>query len=240
MWVVTAAGSAREWNLGPSDEEIVDLVRGGHAAAYEILMRRHNQRVYRAVRAVLADEWDVEDVMQEAYLAAYRHLASFAGRARFSTWLLRIAVNCAIDRVRRAGRSVAFDPLQEEALFLETGLPACARARDPEQEAGDRELARLLEHAIDHLPPVYRAAYVLREVDGMTPSDAARCLGVEEATLNTRVHRARRLLRDALGREVGAEASAAFRFDGARCDRVVAGVLAALPAPVSAAELPRP
>jgi RNA polymerase sigma-70 factor (ECF subfamily) len=229
---VTAAGSgAPDWNLGPSDDEIVDQVRGGHAASYEILMRRHNRRVYRAVRAILPDESDVEDVMQEAYLAAYRRLASFAGRARFSTWLVRIAVHCAIDRLRRARRTVPFDPLREEALAEEIGARARDGARDPEQQAGDREVGRLLEGAIAGLPPVYRGAYVLREIEGLAPADAARCLGIEEGTLKTRVHRARRLLREALGREVGSEAASVFRFDGERCDRVVAAVLAKLPEP---------
>jgi RNA polymerase sigma-70 factor (ECF subfamily) len=226
--VTSAEPGPRQWHLGPSDEAIVDQVRGGETDAYEILMRRHNQRVYRAVRAVLGDQPDVEDVMQEAYLAAYRHLASFEGRARFSTWLVRIAVNCAVDRFRQAGRFVAFDPTQEETFARDIGISRTDGADDPEQQAGDRELVRLLESAIARLPPVYRLAYVLREVEGLSPADAAECLGIQEATLKTRVHRARLLLREALGRDAGAEVSSVLRFDGERCDRVVAGVLAKL------------
>jgi RNA polymerase sigma-70 factor (ECF subfamily) len=217
-----------QWHLGPSDEEIVEQVRGGQTAAYEILMRRHNQRVYRAVRAILGDQAEVEDVMQDAYLAAYRHLGSFAGRARFSTWLVRIAVNCAVDRFRQSGRFVAFDPTQEDALAREIGVAAHDGERDPEQQAGDRELVGRLESAIARLPPVYRVAYVLREVEELSPADAAECLGIPEATVKTRVHRARLLLREALGRDAGAKVSSAFRFDGERCDRVVAAVLAKL------------
>jgi len=146
---VTAAGSEpRAWHAGLSDDEIVRRVRGGDAAAYEILMRRHNQRIYRAVRAILPDESDVEDVMQEAYLAAFLHLDGFAGRSRFSTWLVRIAVNQAIDRLRRSGRSLSFDPLKEETLPRESGAFVAPGARDPEQQAGDRELGRRLEAAI--------------------------------------------------------------------------------------------
>jgi RNA polymerase sigma-70 factor (ECF subfamily) len=221
----SAAIPAREpaWRLGPSDGEIVERVRAGDRASYEILMRRHNQRVYRAVRSILADESEVEDVMQDAYLSAYRGLGAFAGRARFSTWLVRIAVHHAIDRVRRSGRFVPFDPLREDELEAWTG--AASRTGDPERALGDRELARRLEDAIDALPAPFRTAWVLRELEGMTTSDAAECLGVEEGTVKTRLHRARRLLREALGPELGAARGAAFRFAGARCDRIVAGVL---------------
>lgn len=221
---MTAAGSSAPSWAGPSDDEIVERVRSGDAASYEILMRRYNQRLYRAVRAVLGDEADVEDVMQEAYLAAYRHLDGFAGRARFSTWLIRIAVNRALDRLRRARRSLSFDPLAENALEGAAALTAMRRD-DPEQRAGERELARLLERAIDELPAAFRAAYVLRELEGMDPAEAAESLGIEEATLKTRLHRARQRLRAALSSELGAAAEDVFRFGGERCDRVVAALL---------------
>jgi RNA polymerase sigma-70 factor (ECF subfamily) len=223
---VTAGSSARFW-AGPSDGEIVERVRSGDAASYEILMRRYNQRLYRVVRAILGDEADVEDVMQEAYLAAYRHLDGFAGRARFSTWLIRIAVNLALDRLRRARRSLPFDPLAENALEGAAGITEM-RGDDPEQRAGERELGRLLERAIDELPAAFRAAYVLRELEGMDPAEAAESLGIEKATLKTRLHRARQRLRAALGEELGAAAEDVFRFGGERCDRVVAAVLGRL------------
>jgi RNA polymerase sigma-70 factor (ECF subfamily) len=224
---VTAPGSgARSW-AAFSDDEIVDRVRSGDVASYEILMRRYNQRLYRAVRAILGDDADVEDVMQEAYLAAYRHLDGFAGRARFSTWLIRIAVNQALDRLRRTRRSLPSDPLAEDALGWATGSDAMRRD-DPEQCTGRRELARLLERAIEELPEAFRAAYVLRELEGVDAAEAAQSLGIEEATLKTRVHRARQRLRAALGPEVGAAAMDAFRFGGEACDRVVAAVLGLL------------
>jgi RNA polymerase sigma-70 factor, ECF subfamily len=216
---VSVAGTA-----GPSlelcDEDALARARSGDYACYELLMRRYNQRVYRAVRAILRDESDVEDVMQETYLAAFRHLDGFAGRARFSSWLVRIAVNRALDRRRHAGRSVPFDPMREDPETAHA-----APGRDPEQELGARELVRLLEAAIEALPQHFRTAYVLRELEGMELADAARCLGVEAATVKTRVHRARRLLREALGREIEPIAADVFRFGGERCDRVVAAVL---------------
>jgi RNA polymerase sigma-70 factor (ECF subfamily) len=202
-------------------------VRRGDARRYELLMRRHNQQLYRAVRAILPDASEVEDVMQEAYFAAYCHLDAFAGRARFSTWLVRIAVNVnrALDRLRRSGRAVPFDPTREDALPY-AGAPrwAAGGSTDPERELGLRQLVARLESAVEALPVAYRMAWVLREVEGMTTADAARCLGIEEGTLKTRVHRARRLLQEALGGELAAP-SDLFRFGGERCDRVVAGVL---------------
>jgi RNA polymerase sigma-70 factor (ECF subfamily) len=218
-----------------SDAQLVQRVRSGDPACYEQLLRRYSQRVYRVVRAMLRDDSEAEDVMQDAYLAAYRHLDGFAGRARFSTWLIRIAANQALDRLRKTGRFVPFDPTLEEARARLIDALTAALARDPEQQAGDRQIGRMLEHAIEALPPPYRMAYVLRELEGMSTADAAECLGVEEGTVKTRVHRARLLLREALGREVGDDASEVFAFGGERCDRVAAGVMER----IAAAEVPR-
>jgi RNA polymerase sigma-70 factor (ECF subfamily) len=208
-----------------SDEQIVQRIRSGDVACYEQLVRRYNQRVYRVVRAILRDDAEAEDVMQDAYLAAYRHLDGFAGRARFSTWLIRIAANQALDRLRKTGRFVPFDPTLEEARARLIDARAAALSRDPEQQLGDRQIGRMLELAIDALPPPYRMAYVLRELEGMSTADAAECLGVEVGTVKTRVHRARLLLREALGREVGDAAADVFAFGGERCQRVTAAVL---------------
>lgn len=210
-----------------SDEEIVGRVCAGDSASYELLVRRYNQRLYRVVRAILRDDSEVEDVMQETYLAAYRHLSGFAGRARFSTWLIRIAINGALDRLRKSGRFVPFDPNLAETRARLQHARDVARARDPEQQTGQRELGRMLEVAIEALPAPYRTAYVMRELEGMPAADAAECLGVEEATVKTRVHRAKRLLREALCREVG-DTSELFRFGGERCGRMAEAVRARL------------
>jgi RNA polymerase sigma-70 factor (ECF subfamily) len=221
--VSVAGPTASQLRADLSDEQIVGRVCAGESAAYELLVRRYNQRLYRVVRTILRDETEVEDVMQETYFAAFRHLSGFAGRARFSTWLIRIAINGALDRLRKSGRFVPFDPtLAETRARL---LHACdaERARDPEQQTGERELGRLLEVAIEALPAPFRTAYVLRELEGMPAGDAAECLGVEEATVKTRVHRAKRLLREALCRELG-DISQLFPFGGERCGRMVAAV----------------
>jgi RNA polymerase sigma-70 factor (ECF subfamily) len=219
-----ASGTASPASGELTDDDALARARNGDSGCYELLMRRYNQRVYRVVRAILRDESDVEDVLQETYLAAFRHLDRFEGRARFSSWLVRIAVNRALDRLRRANRSVPFDPMREDAAAHEVGLVDAQPVRDPEQQLGAREVGRLLETAIEALPAPYREAYVLRELEGMETADAAECLGIEEATVKTRLHRARRLLREALGRDP--QCDDVFRFGGERCNRVVAGVLA--------------
>ena len=207
------------------DDALVALVRDGDSSFYRFLLQRHNRRVYRAVRAVLGEERDVEDVMQEAYLSAYRALAGFEARARFATWLIRIAVNCAIDRRRRAAPAVSIDTVPETALAAARLGPPTLELVDPERRVGARELELRLESAIDALPDAFRAVYVLREIEGLGTFDTAACLGLEEATVRTRFHRARRLLREALGDEIAAAAEF-MPFGGERCARVTGGVLA--------------
>lgn len=204
---------------GPSDEEIVERVRAGETALFEVLMRRHNTRVYRAIRSVIRDEAEVEDLMQQAYLQAYEHLGRFEGAARFSTWLLRIAVNEALMRVRKSTRlSVVPDPPVDQ----EGGMPATS----PEERAHDRQIAALLESAIDGLPDLYRTAFMLREIEGLSTAEAAEVLEVSEEVVKTRLHRARRLVRESLLARAGAAAKETFAFYAPRCDRVVAAVLA--------------
>lgn len=210
---------AADW----TDEEVVARVLAGEPALFEVLMRRHNQQIYRVARAILRDEDEVDDVLQDAYLAAYRQLARFERRARFSTWLTRIAANHAIDRCRRRSRTIA---LRVEGRFV--GALNGTPPPDPEQQRNAHELGRLLERAIDALPERYRVVYVLREVQGLDTREAAACLGIEEATAKTRLHRARALLREDLGRDPGALADRAFPFGGERCDRLAAATLGRL------------
>ena len=224
--MTAALPSVSDLGVAPSDEEVVARVRAGELALYEILMRRHNQKLYRAVRAILRDESEVEDVVQEAYCSAYRHLADFEGRARFSTWLVRIAVNGALDRRRRRARVVALDSAAEDHLAGRDG-PSIGRIErsDPERESARRELSRLLERAIDELPELFRMVYVLRDVEGMSTQETAESLGLEVNTVKTRLHRARALLRDRLYQNIDRTALDAFPFGAERCDRLVVKVL---------------
>jgi RNA polymerase sigma-70 factor (ECF subfamily) len=202
-----------------SDEELVARVCAGEVRLFELLMRRHNQRVYRAARAILRSDHEAEDVMQDAYVRAYEHLRDFEGRARFSTWLTRIAVHEALARARRARRFDAWDSQSEEPSMSSHVPPS------PEQTASDRELRSVLERAIDALPDDFRAVFVLRAVEEMSGAETAECLGIPEDTVKTRLYRARGRLQDALLSSLEPTIPRAFEFQRPRCDRVVAAVL---------------
>jgi RNA polymerase sigma-70 factor, ECF subfamily len=199
-----------------TDEEVVERVRNGERALYELLMRRHNQRIYRAARAIVRDPAEAEDVMQDAYVRAYENLATFAGRATFATWLTKIAVHEALARVRRRGR---FVDAEETMPTLASDGP------DPEQRASERELGAALEAAIDTLPDGFRAVFVMRDVEGLSTAETADCLGINEETVKTRLHRARTALRARLLSRAQELLPGTFSFGESRCDRVVAAVL---------------
>jgi RNA polymerase sigma-70 factor (ECF subfamily) len=203
-----------------SDEELIRQVLLGHTGLFELLMRRHNERVYRAARAILRNEDEAEDVMQQAYVNAYTHLRQFKGSSRFSTWVTRIAINEALARLRRNGRYETLDDegSGEEAMAID-------QVRSPEHQAFGGELRRLLEWAIDTLPGGLRAVFMLREVEGSSTAEVAECLGVSEDVVKTRLSRARAAVRRALFDRTGETAAEAFRFERPRCDRVVARVL---------------
>jgi len=197
--------------LGP-DEGIVQRVLSGERQLYEVLVRRHNQRLYRAARAILRNDAECEDVMQEAYVQAFAHLAQFRAEARFSTWLTRIAVHEALARRRRNQRQ---QPETEEPVVSIT----------PEQEAGSRELVKLLERAIDALPDNFREVLMLRTVEDMSVADTAAVLDVPEDTVKTRLFRARNQLREAIADTALAKSTEAYEFLAPRCNRVVAAVM---------------
>ena len=216
------SGAVLERWTGLTDEDIVSRVLQGQIALFEVLMRRHNERIYRAARAILRDDREVEDVMQQAYVNAYAHLRQFDGRAAFVTWLTRIAVHEAIARARKQGR---YEPLEGEDGALETISPG-SPAPDPERLAFARELAVLLEAAVDELPDGCREVFVLREIQGLNTSETATILGVSDDVVKTRLSRAKATLRrDLLGR-AGFGAPHTFNFHQSRCDRVVAAVFA--------------
>ena len=209
-----------------SDEEVVRRVLDGETALYELLMRRHNQRLYRVARAILRDDAEAEDVMQDAYVRAYQNLASFEGRAKFVTWLTRIAVHEALTRSRRRLRFQALDPADESNGEIMQS-PASS-GRSPEEQAYDRELAAVLEKAVSSLSEDHRLVFMLRDVEGMTTEETAHCLNLTEENVKVRLHRARAGLRKRLYRVVGATASRCFQFHAVRCDRVVKNVFATL------------
>jgi RNA polymerase sigma-70 factor, ECF subfamily len=205
-----------------SDEEVVVRVLAGETAMFEIVMRRHNQRIYRVARAILRNDGEAEDVMQDAYVRAYEHLDQFAGRAKFSTWLTRIAVHEALARQRRSKRYEEVGPTSERE-----GDPMdrfASLTPNPEQQMSNSELRRLLEQAVEKLPDAYRAVFMLREVEDMSTTDAAYALEITEENVKVRLHRARALLRKSLFAVAGTESREAFNFNAVRCDRVVKNV----------------
>ena len=224
MYMVSAR--ALEQGSTLTDEQVVADVLKGQTALFEILMRRYNERVYRVVRAILRNDEEAEDVMQQAYVNAYAHLRQFSGAARFSTWLTRIAINEALSRVRIRRR---FEPLDEEPSNVES-LMTTPATRDPERQAFSGELRELLESAIDELPDGGREVFMLREVEGMSTAEVAEVLDVSEDVVKTRLSRARRELRRGLLERTGASTPDAFRFYRPRCDRVVVKVMSRIAA----------
>ena len=218
---MNATSAAALDNGEQSDDDVIRQVLDGNTGMFELLMRRYNERVYRATRSIVRDEQDAEDVMQQAYVNAFTHLRQFNGSARFSTWLTRIAINESLARVRRKGRYEVFD---DERSAGES-IMAHNAAENPEQQAFTGELRNILEWAIDTLPNGMREVFMLREVEGLTTAEAAECLGVSEDVVKSRLSRGRAALRSALLARTGATAPDAFRFYRPRCDRVVGLVL---------------
>jgi RNA polymerase sigma-70 factor (ECF subfamily) len=211
--------AARAVLTGLPDAEVVRRVLGGEPALFEVLMRRYNQRVFRAIRSVLRGDHESEDAMQQAWLDAYSHLGQYQGTASFSTWVTRIALNEALGRSGRKPPMTLIDEVPEEDDAMRS------KTQDPEGRAADRELGRMMEQATDELSDLYRSVFVLREIEGMSTADTAHALGVSEEVVKVRLHRARLALRDGLYARAGSAAQGAFVFLGWRCDRMVANVL---------------
>jgi len=217
------ATAIRELNTSEplSDEEVVRRVLKGETALFEIIMRRYNQRLYRLSRAILRDDAEAEDVMQDAYVRAYEHLSQFAGRAQFSTWLSRIAIHEALARAKKRQRTDQLD----EAEGGGSEMNLITNALDPEERTSASELRHALEQAIIAIPEQYRLVLMMRDVEQMNTAETASALDLTEENVKVRLHRARALVRKELFARAGGEVVTAFGFMGVRCDRVVARVL---------------
>lgn len=220
-------------NTGCTDIELVQGICAQAPHAFELLMRRHNQTLYRTARSILHDEIEAEDVVQDAYLLAYRNIDKFRGDAKLSTWLTRIVINEAIAKSRKNSRRAEVIRLDGEAEW--TGDATEVNMNDSAPESPERAAMRaqaraMLETKIDQLPDAFRTVFVLRALEEMSVEETATCLEIPEATVRTRFFRARSLLREALSREIDFAFEEAFTFDGERCDRIVAGVLSRLKA----------
>jgi RNA polymerase sigma-70 factor, ECF subfamily len=212
----------------PSDGELLNLARDGDPAAFRILIRRHDRYLYRIARSVLLDDHEAEDVVQETYVLAFTRLSDFRGDASLSTWLTRIAFNKALQQRRRRRRTVDLDVIDtaRDHANMQTGRsPMIAPDKDPERTTAQHQIRRSLERAIDDLPEAFRTVFVMRDIEEVTTEEAATLLGIRQQTVKTRLHRARRMLRAALGEHIGAALKDAFPFDRPRCDHLVKKVL---------------
>jgi RNA polymerase sigma-70 factor (ECF subfamily) len=197
-----------------SDEEVVARVLAGDVSLFEILMRRYNQRLFRIARGIVADDAEAEDVLQEAYLRAFRELAGFRGEARFATWLTRIACHEALARAQKRRRLVPLTGGNEPP-------DPPAETPGPERDLENRELHALIRTAVEVLPDPLRAVFCLREIESLSTEQTADALGLTVENVRVRLHRAKRSLRQTLDERIGREVRRLYLFDGARCDRVV-------------------
>jgi RNA polymerase sigma-70 factor (ECF subfamily) len=200
---------------GTSDERIVARLLRGETSLFEVLMRRHNQRLFRVARAIVRDDDEAEDVIQEAYVQVYAKLDQFQGRAPFSTWLTRITVHEALARLRKR---------RPQADADDDSMPSCMLS--PEDSVSNRELGEALEPLVDALPEAFRAVFVLRTVEGLSVGEVAQCLAIPEETVRSRFFRARRALQLQIEHDLMAKLPELYEFHLRRCDCVVAAVLA--------------
>lgn len=219
--------TARTLSASAPESELILRAARGEAPAFEALMRRHNQLVFRTARSILASDAEAEDAVQDAWLNAWRGLHGFRAESRFSTWIVRIVRNKALGRLRRAAADVV--PLEAAMISPDRDTRDALTDRPdrtPEAELARTEARRLMEARIDRLPAVFRTVFMLRAVEDMSVEEVAAALDIPEATVRSRFFRARSILRESLAQEMDMALAGAFAFDGARCDRIVANVLA--------------
>ncbi len=199
-----------------TDAEAIDAVLAGDRARFAVLVRRHNQTMFRACRAVLHNDHDAEDAVQTAWINVFRALPNFRAEAAFRTWATRIAVNEASTRLR-LHRRFAEVPMKEATMD---------DSESPDQVTYAHEVGRVLEREIDALPEGMRTVLVLRDVVELDTAETASCLGIEEENVRVRLHRARQALSQRLAGSD--DLGGVWRFDGDRCARVLDHVMSKL------------
>lgn len=213
----------------PSDHDLVRRALARDGSAFRAIMQKCNRRLYRVARAILRNDADAEDAVQEAYVRAFTRLESFRGDASLATWLCRIVINEALSRLRarrETGDFTTIETAQAEAEIIP--FPLSSRSDDPEKTMAQRQILQLVEEAADRLPEDYRIVFVARVIEGMSIEETAELLGLRSETVKTRLHRARRLMREQLDRQIGPLLLDAFPFAGRRCERTTAMVMARL------------
>jgi RNA polymerase sigma-70 factor (ECF subfamily) len=212
------------------EDQVVARARAGDREAFRAIMQRCNQRLFRIARGVMRDDVEAEDVLQEAYAKAFAAIAGFRGEAGVATWLTRIVLNEAHSRLRARRPTVEVEAIETaqagapgSAQVL--AFPNMARSEDPEADAARAQIRRILEHAVDELPEAFRLVFILREVEELSVEETAHHLGLRPETVKTRLHRARKRLREALDARLGDVMVGAYPFLGARCERITEAVL---------------
>jgi RNA polymerase sigma-70 factor (ECF subfamily) len=211
----------------PSDDaELVRRALARDDIAFRIIMERHNRRLYRIARGILRNDTEAEDVVQEAYVKAFTHLDGFRGDSSLATWLSRIVMNEALGRLRRERLAVdldTFEAQRTEAQIIQ--FPQTVTSDDPERTMAQREILQLVERATDNLPEIFRIVFITRVIEGMSVEETADLLGLQPKTVKTRLHRARRLVREQLNKQIGPVLMDAFPFAGRRCERMTNAVM---------------
>ena len=218
--------------LPQDDLALVALALAGEEASVRMLVQRHNRRLYRVARAVLRNNAEAEDVVQETWVRAFTSLDGFRGDASFVTWLTRIALNEALGRVRRRRPTVSLDIMEDngEQAARVIPFPGAPAPANPETDMARQQVRELLEQAVESLPEPFRIVLVLRDVEGFSIEETAAHLQLRPATVKTRLHRARKLMREALAERAWTSLPDLFPFDGARCDGIADRVLRRLAA----------
>jgi len=210
----------------PDEMTLVRRALEREPGAFRAIMTANNRRLYRLARSIVRNDSEAEDVLQEAYLHAFARLDGFRGESALATWLSRIVINEALGRLRKARRSLAA-LLPEGTLPQATIIPFPLQAgsSDPEKSMAQRQILEMVERAMDALPEMFRTVFVARAVEGLSVEETADLLGLKPETVKTRLHRARKLLRERLDEELGPVMLDAFPFAGRRCERITETVV---------------
>lgn len=210
------------------DDYLIDLARRGDESAVRALVQRYNRRLYRVARAVLRDDAEAEDAVQEAYVSAFAALDRFRGDSSFATWITRIALNAALGRKRRRRPTVGLESVERQDADTARVLLFPAIQHNPEQAMSRSQARELLEQVIEELPDAFRTVLMLRDVEGMSVEETAAHLEIKSATVKTRLHRARKMMRAALASHAASTLPDLFPFAGSRCERMADRVVTAL------------
>lgn len=203
-----------------SDESIIEKVIGGDVDLFSVLVQRYNQRLFRIIRGYLNNEQDTKDVMQTTYLKAFEHLDQFRAASRFSTWLIRIAINEALKKLKSESK---FSDSHSVTNGGKNNLTNASESSTPETALIQKDMTKHLEKAIDSLPPKYRSVLIMREIEQLTTEETSRILNISEANVKVRLYRAKEKLREELLKMLGD--FNLYSFKGNQCEKMTEQVM---------------